>query len=370
MMTTVLVIDDDRSTLRLVSKVLRAREFEVLEAPNGEVGVELARTHLPQLIISDVEMPVLDGFGVLEKLRTTEETSTIPFIFLTCRTDGQDMRQGMNLGADDYLTKPFEISGLLAAVNTRLAKQAQRVQHAQRQLDDLRRNIAYALPHEFRTPLALLLGYSQLLVEDYSEKDPNLAHIARAIQDSSDRLYRLTEKFWAFTETEIWMADAEAIELLRHQVSENPAEVIRRIGEAIATIYKRDSDLVMDLRNASVQMSDDNLARVLQEVIENAFKFSTPGSPISVVAFMENRTFKIHVTDQGRGMSLEQVQQIGAYNQFGRSDYQQQGTGLGLVIAQRIVRLHGGSIHIESIPNQQTMVTITLPAVPMPVGVG
>ena len=123
-MKTILVIEDDRSIRKNLIRMLNQSGFDVLVAEQGKQGVELAELHLPDLIVCDILMPELDGFGVLAALRQNPETVAIPFIFLSARSDLDEIRQGMNLGADDYLTKPFTAQQLLATIQTRLEKQA------------------------------------------------------------------------------------------------------------------------------------------------------------------------------------------------------------------------------------------------------
>lgn len=123
-MKKILVIEDEKPVLTNIIEILESGGFNAIGAENGEVGVQLATQEIPDLIICDIMMPVLDGYGVLTKLRSQPLTEIIPFIFLTAKADKGDLRQGMNLGADDYISKPFRRKELLEAVNTRLEKQA------------------------------------------------------------------------------------------------------------------------------------------------------------------------------------------------------------------------------------------------------
>ena len=123
-MTKILVIEDEELIRENIVELLEAEDFEVLDADNGNVGVQLAYQHQPDLILCDVMMPELDGYGVLESLQRHPYTATIPFIFLTAKADLSDIRKAMRLGADDYLTKPCTAKELLNAVVIRLEKQA------------------------------------------------------------------------------------------------------------------------------------------------------------------------------------------------------------------------------------------------------
>jgi CRP-like cAMP-binding protein len=121
-MTKVLLIEDNLEVRENTSEILALANYEVLIAENGKIGVDLAQKHLPDLIICDIMMPELDGYGVLHILSKKEDTARIPFIFLTAKTEKTDIRKGMTLGADDYLTKPFDDTDLLNAIEARLKK--------------------------------------------------------------------------------------------------------------------------------------------------------------------------------------------------------------------------------------------------------
>ena len=123
-MPKILVIEDDQAVRENILELLESENFDVLGAENGILGVQLAHEVIPDLILCDVMMPELDGHGVIQRLRSNPTTAIIPFIFLTARADKLDFRQGMDLGADDYLTKPCTANELLRAVTTRLQKQA------------------------------------------------------------------------------------------------------------------------------------------------------------------------------------------------------------------------------------------------------
>ena len=123
-MGKVLLIEDDSVLRENTAELLELSEYEVITASNGKKGVKAAKTHLPNVIVCDIMMPELDGYGVLEKLSKEESTMHIPFIFLSAKTEKEDIRKGMNLGADDYLTKPFEENDLINAIESRLARTA------------------------------------------------------------------------------------------------------------------------------------------------------------------------------------------------------------------------------------------------------
>ena len=145
-MNTILIIEDDIALRENTAELLELSGYNVITAPNGRIGIEKAEKALPNIIICDIMMPEVDGYGVLEKLSHQEETQHIPFIFLSAKTEHKEIRKGMDLGADDYLTKPYEEEELMSAIESRLAKAEllSKANHSQTDLtiaDDSLRNL-------------------------------------------------------------------------------------------------------------------------------------------------------------------------------------------------------------------------------------
>lgn len=164
-MTKILVIEDDLAIREIINDILSLVNFEVIEAENGQQGVEIAFSTLPDLIICDIMMPRLDGYGVLQKLQHYPETESIPFIFLTAKGTPLSIRKGMNLGADDYLTKPFSEDGLLQAITTRLKKRASVKQLYINELQQAEEKLDFILRHDPLTNLP-----NQLLLREIFEE--------------------------------------------------------------------------------------------------------------------------------------------------------------------------------------------------------
>jgi len=361
-MTVILVIEDDLPVRTTILDVLKAEEFEAYGARNGVEGLHVARERLPDLVISDVIMPGLDGYGVVRELRQDPKTATIPIILLTARSDRHDMRQGMEYGADDYLTKPFTINELMNAVGAQLKKRTAIVHKYETTLRMLRKNITYALPHELKTPLTGILGYAYMLLADYENvKSQDVQEYAGWIVKSGERLQRLIENYLVYAQIEIMSSDPQQIDALRNHIIKNSEDIIREEATRVAEEVNRLADLRLELCPAALQIAAQDFRKIVAELVQNAFKFSPPGTPVKVCSSRDETTFSLSIHDQGRGMTPEQIHQMGAYMQFERKLYEQQGVGLGFSIAKSLVQLHAGHISVTSTPGMETTVQITFP---------
>lgn len=361
-MAKVLVIEDEDTIRENLVELLEVEEFEVIAAENGRIGVEKAYKHLPDLILCDVMMPELDGYGVLNELRSHLQTATIPFIFLTAKADRHDLRQGMNLGADDYLTKPCSMEELLTAIAIRLEKRSFLKQQSELEIQELRQNITHSLPHELRTPLNGMIGNTELLLSDIDFFDSSeIKEILEDILTSGLRLHRLIVNFLLYADLEIIGLNADRVRSFRSLQVKDTESVITKAATKQAQEYQRQTDLQLNITNAGVQMAANQLEKIVIELIDNACKFSKSGTPIKIITQIDQGLFLLTVSDRGRGMTLEQINKIGAHIQFERKLYEQQGSGLGLSIIKCIVNLHGGQWIINSELNQQTTITLKLP---------
>jgi two-component system, sensor histidine kinase and response regulator len=364
-MKRILVIDDEEWLREMVQIALRQRGFDVLEAANGVQGIEIARRELPDLILCDVNMERVDGYLTLSALRGEPSTASIPFILMTGLADNAGMRHGMELGADDYLPKPFTIEALSAAVDARLRKTQMLQQQAERKLADLRDNISLMLPHELRTPLNGILAYGEILFTDAATLPPaEIAEMGKVIYDSGRRLERLVENFLIYAQIELLAADFQKAGSLRHKRIDSPASLIEQHARTQAQSAARLQDLVLELTDVPVAISDHYLGKIVDELVQNAFKFSPGATPVRVALAALPDSVALHVSDRGHGFSPEHIRRVGAYMQFDRKLYEQQGVGLGLEIAKRLTELHGGTLTIQSQPGTSTTVTARLPKPP------
>jgi len=361
-MKKILVIDDEEWLREMIHLALKQKGFEVIESNNGADGIEKARSELPDLILCDINMEKVDGYLTLASLRNEAPTAAIPFILMTGLADNAGMRHGMELGADDYLAKPFTTDALYAAVEARL-KKAQTVRdEAERKLAHLRDNISLMMPHEMRTPLNGILSNAEMLATSAATlKSGDITEMGQEILKSGQRLERLIENFLIYAQLELIAADPKNVNALRIGKTEQPVSVIKKIAGGQALQAVRLNDLKIEAADISVPMSGEYFSKVVNELVQNAFKFSEAGTPVRVKLAEAFNGVELSVTDQGRGFSTEQIKRIGAYVQFDRKMQDQQGLGLGLVIAKRLAELHGGTLSIEGSKGSGTTVTVKLP---------
>ncbi len=358
----ILVIDDEEWLREMIQLALRQRGYEVIEAQNGPEGIEKARKELPDLILCDVNMGKVDGYLTLAALRTEAPTAAIPFILMTGLADNAGMRHGMELGADDYLPKPFTTDVLYAAVEARLKKSQTVRDEAERKLVSLQSNITLMMPHEMRTPLNGIITNAELLATSAATLKPaEIAEMGQEIHHSGQRLERLIENFLIYAQLEMIAADPKNVNALRSGKTDHPKPVIERLAAAQAAQSRRPADLIIQAEDVLLPMSEDYFGRIVNELVHNAFKFSEAGSPVRVKLSEVFNGVIFSVSNRGRGFSTEQIKRIGAYMQFDRKMQDQQGLGLGLTIVKRLVELHGGSLSIEGQKGEGATITAKLP---------
>ncbi|TAL71118.1 MAG: hybrid sensor histidine kinase/response regulator [Bacteroidetes bacterium] len=360
-MKKILIIEDEIPVLENLAELIsESGEFSVLTASDGINGVELALENLPDLILCDIMMPEMDGYDVLKTLKASEATSTIPFIFLTAKSEKDDMRYGMELGADDFITKPFTYKEVFKAIDSRLAKTEQLVSKSEQQLNELRINLATTLPHELRTPLNGILASSYLLIEHFNKMDINeVIQVHKSIYTSAKRLNRLITNYLTFADLELLFKDKQKLQTLKsYSIVESPEPIIKDIAMNIADNYKRSNDINIELSNNSINITQEHLYKICEELFDNAFKFSEENKSVHVYSIIQNGYFILKIKDEGIGLTPEQISKIGAYVQFDRKLHEQQGSGLGLIIVKRILQVYDGYLEIESVLDKFTIMKV------------
>lgn len=342
-----------------MAELLTLKGYTVETASDGRDGIAQAMLHRPDLILCDVMMPHVDGYQVLEAIRLNRSLATVPFIFLTAKADRTDFRHGMNLGADDYLTKPFTSSDLLAAIESRLGQEQRRAAAIQAQVEKHWNQLTKVSAHEYNTPLTGIMGFAHLLMDyDESFDKTQVQSMLGMIITSCWRLKRTLDNTQLTHELlRTTPAIATSVATGSSFVS---AEVVKTILVDTASRYERVINERADVVDAHLHIGEKHLHKVLEELIDNALKFSPVTSSIRIKGRQTGGTYQLAITNQGRGMTPENVANIAPYTQFDRSIHEQQGTGVGLFIAKSLVELANGRLSISSQINGPTTVTVEL----------
>lgn len=361
-MRKILIVDDDEGLRQTLKTVFKLKGYQVLEASNGGTAVQLARKHDPAIIVSDIDLPGMDGIQELQTLRQDPKTAHIPIILITGQAQAQE-REGMELGADDFIIKPFPMAAIVRSVEARLHEHHAVEKVAEKKLSDLRRQIGTMLPREFSAPLSEILVYSDVLKSCAEEMEPEqIREIADTIDLRARYLERVMKSFLLFAELERAAGNPGEVSRMRDKVTENIVPAVTHAAREKATAAGRTGDLAIELHEGRAEASSEMLESLVGELVDNAFKFSNPGQPVKICSRDVGNFLELSIIDQGCGMAADSAAVTDAYVQLDVDSEISRGLGLGLTIAKRIAELHGGMIEIKSKPGDGTTVRVKLPA--------
>ena len=368
-MAKILVIEDEAILRREVLEWLTLEDHEAVGAADSVAGIESAFQSPPDLIICDVMMPHLDGYGVLFEIRANPSTAGIPFIFLTAKTRNEDFRIGMDLGADDYLTKPFTRMVLLNSIQARLEKIAhqEKVHHLEldrlhQALDQerdqrlLKAKFVAMFAHDFRNPLASILS-STSLVRDYADRmddQRRMMHLNR-IEASVRHLIQMVDDVLTVAQMEANRLDFKPEPL-------DVEQFIREIVEEFQAIYRETRSIVFESAPVGLPLADHRVLRqITANLLSNAIKYSPKETEVFVKLKSEDRCWTLVVRDEGAGVSEADQERLFIPFERGSNVKNVAGTGLGLAVVKQAVDLCGGSVKFESQINVGTTVTVVFP---------
>jgi len=359
---TILIVDDEADIRRTVAEIVEIAGYEAVCAESGAKAWELLAQRRPDIIICDVSMPGMDGWEFMGAVRGSDRFADIPVIFLSGLTEKATVRKGMNLGAEDYLTKPFQEEELLSSIEARLRDKQSERKRTEQKLDELRQSMSKSIPHELLTPLNGILGFSELLHENAAQLRPaEVQEMAGSIHESGQRILRLVNKFIAYSELELAASDPFKMTAMREALCLDVQPEIDKAAKDAARELGRGADLQTDCCRARAKIDCRRLYQAVFELAGNAFIYSASGQKVRIIGRMQDGMYQIEVHDSGRGMTSEQVASLGAYIQFDRAFYEQQGTGLGFAVAKRTFEAHGGSLQITSEKGKGTLVKAAFP---------
>jgi len=369
---TVLLAEDEDPLAQGIADLLELSDtgykIAVIRAVNGRQGLEEIKHRQPDLIISDIMMPKMDGFEFLNQVRQNPQWVHIPFIFLTAKGAKQDVAAGQLTGAELYVTKPFDNQELIDLVKSQLDRAFQLQKHRHDQLHKLKRDVLQLLNHEFRTPLTYVTAYYEMLAESLLvEEGSNLQEYLRGIQVGSLRLTRLVEDLIRLVDLRTGASRA---------TYEQGASVLPNVGEMLhdAGMFRHgeaaDKGIALQFEIEpglpAVFGHSDYLLEIFDRLLDNAIKFTynrkRKDGQVTVRAWGRDEEVYLAVADNGVGFPEHARHQIfDLFSQYNREKMEQQGSGSGLAIVRGLVELHHGRIEVTSREGVGSQFTVVLP---------
>lgn len=355
-MPAIVLIEDNLSLKNTIEDLLSASGYAVVSFASGEPALERIATSPPDLILCDIVLPGIDGYEVLRRVREMGTGLEIPFIFLSALVENDQVRKGMNLGADDYLTKPFTSAALLAAVQARLERSTDLQGAVEHEFRRYQKQKLLSLPHEVRTPLNGIIGGISLLRDEVETHDDKILEIFKIIESSAGRLEKTLLRYLLFLELKCGQ-----ISLCDRRKDVDAGRVVGSVATKQAREAGRENDLLLHTHEALVPCADC-LDNVVAEVVSNAFKFSEAGSRVEVRMTTEDERVCVTCRDRGCGMTGEEIAAIGPFVQFHRKEREQQGLGLGLAICMELVKCEGCEFTLRPAEGGGLIAELCLPA--------
>ena len=345
----ILVVEDNDDMRAFISGSL-SRKYRVETAEDGMAGLEAAHRLQPDLIISDVMMPRLDGFGMLKRLRESAAMHATPVILVTARTGANEIVQGLELGAIDYVTKPFRISELEARIETQL-----RMVRVQKQLDERETRLiavgqmAGTIAHDLRSPLTSLGLRVDVLRMEAEKKgfEPSVGDDLNVMKRSLARASSMVNDLMEYLSGEKVHLNIEEVEVgpFLHDIADDLKPTLKPAGIAIKLE-------ISDVEPLCVAMDRERMSRAVQNVIMNSYEAMTQfenacGDEIKVQAYGSRGNLVLRLADNGPGIPDEVAETL--FKPF-QTAGKPKGTGLGLSIVQNLVEAHGGTVAVENQP--------------------
>jgi signal transduction histidine kinase len=352
----VLIIDDDVEALQAMQGFLCHNGIDAATASNGKEGVALARQWSPDLILCDLSMPEMDGYEVLTVLRQDENLADMPLIFLTGQDAPQQVRQGMILGADDYLLKIVDPEDLLKTVQARIARSQLERQRRNKQMEQATRMFADVI-HELRNPLFVVFGYTDQLKKRSSDDE---GYDDQSTQPIIDRMQHAIVRMQDIFSEALFLAKSK---MRRLPFDPSPFD-LRRLCEQLVADQEARQRLRFECKDDIFPIVADalHLRRALDNLISNALKYSD--GIVALSLSHEPEGYRIEVKDSGVGIPLEE--QGCVFEPFFRASNTAgiPGHGLGLSIVKSCLEQQGGTIRFQSTPNRGTEFFLQLPPSP------
>ena len=374
----ILVVDDTPQTLRLLVTILSGENYTVRPADSGILALASIIASPPELILLDVKMPEMSGFDVCRQLKQNTETQTIPVIFLSGLTDLDERVLGFQLGAVDFVTKPFQREELLARVRTHLelarlrnkltvevAKQTRDLQTAYQELSkasQLKDEFLSTMSHELRTPLTAVIGMAEILHSGgYGKLNKDQAEALEVIEGSGRKLLHLINDILDYIQVDagkeqLQLEQCPVVELVNAVLESIRSKATQKNITLSCQFYQHESLLWLDMRH---------MRRILLILLDNAVKFTAGGGCAGIIVrnSIYQQSIEFEVWDTGPGIAEADLSKL--FKPFLQLDSglsrAHEGSGLGLALAFKLARLHGGEIRVTSKLNAGSRLIVSLP---------
>jgi signal transduction histidine kinase len=347
---------DDNADMRDYVRRLLAERYEVIAVPDGLTALAKALEESVDLVLSDVMMPGLDGFGLLRELRNDLRTSKVPVILLSARAGEESSVEGLDAGADDYLAKPFSTRELLARVRTHLELSRTRIAWS-KELEQANQELeafSYSVSHDLRAPLRAIDGFSKLLIESYGERlDAEGRRYLGRVRAGTHKMSVLIEDLLDLSRIGRAPLRKESIDLT--QLAKN----------VIADLREKDPS-----RQVSIDIAPDLITRgdarllnvVLVNLLDNAWKFTAKTAEAQIIVGQKNNETEtvFFIQDNGAGFDMAYADKLFAPFRRLHLESEFEGTGIGLATVLRIVARHGGRIWADSALDKGSIFFFTL----------
>lgn len=360
----ILIVDDVMSNVLLLKILLTNEKFQVCTANCGNACIEQARKEHPDLILLDVMMPDINGFDTAVIMKKDDELKDIPIIFLTALNTPQDLVKGFQVGASDFLTKPFNKEELVMRVMQQIslvaAKRIIEKQNKELKATLNNRDKMYSvIAHDLRSPMASIRMVLNLVVQSTSADTvgPELYTLLDQANRESEEVHDLLDNLLKWTKSQTGRLNVVLQDLDLNDIIPGVVEIFEMIAQT--------KHITLDLQKTEaplkVHADNDMLKTVLRNFMSNAIKFSPENSTIQILMANEGDFARVSVKDQGVGIAADR---LGTIFHKGETTYGtggEEGSGLGLQLCQDFARKNGGDCYVESVEGQGSTFSFTVP---------
>jgi two-component system sensor histidine kinase/response regulator len=353
----ILIVDDVPDNIKIAANILQRNEYKLFFATSGSGALDKVKSNKFDLILLDVIMPEMDGFEVCKQIRDDPATKDVPIIFLTAKTDTGSIIKGFDVGAVDYVTKPFNGAELLARVKTHLA--LRRTQEELQEANVMKDKFFSIIAHDLRNPFTSLLGMSEFIEEciDHSSKE-EIKRFIKTLRTSAKIIYALLENLLTWSGLQRSIIEHSPKTIFLNEITDHTVYLFQSGAEQKQiTLRNRIQE------NTTVYADHKMVETIIRNLISNALKFTDTGGTIDVSAVPHNDFVEIAISDTGIGMSEEVISTLFRidvkYSKTGTAG--EKGTGLGLILCKELIEKNGGTIWVESEVGKGTTFRFTLP---------